>query len=285
LVDALEETPGVLPADYVLAIRVGQQSGMSHATLEQLRIDNAEDLLGREKSYWKSYLSYWLSVSFVMTVIYGAFTNLVLPTIRRMMEEFGIEPSLTKIDLVERFSVFPFLAALGLICFGLVLNWSESFRIWLWNLLRIRTDSSSMKQATLLNILANTTMHGRPMSGALSTLAKFHSDSDMRKRLLLARNEIEQGTEPWESLKSVGLITQIQKETLQGQSNGNQAWILRTLARSLRAHEQFRWSWLTSIVQPLTLIFFGLAVLGLSSTVLDGLYSIVSELAKDTRWR
>lgn len=284
-VDALEQTPGALPADSVLALRIGQQSGISNATLEQLRMDNAEDLLCREKSHWKSYLSYWLSVSFVMTVIYGAFTNLILPTIRRMMEEFGIEQSLMKLELVERYSVFPFLTALVLICSGLLLNWSESFRTWLLNLLRIRTDSSTKKQATLLNILANTTKHGRPMSGALSTLAKFHGDPDMRKRLLVARNEIEQGTEPWESLNSVGLITQLQKETLQGQSNENQAWILRTLARSLRAHEQFRWGWLTAIVQPLILIVFGLSVLGLSSTILDGLYSIVSELAKDTRWR
>lgn len=284
-IDALEQTPGALPNDAVLALRVGHQSGISEQTLDQLRIDNSEALLSREKNHWKGYLTYWLSVSLVMLLVQSFFSVFIGPTIRKVLAEFDLDRNQSNLALIERYSTIPYLIAIGLIILGIVLNWSDSFRFWLWRVLGIQTDSETKKRASLFNILANTTKNGRPMAGTLSTLAKYHSDSDMRKRLLIARNEIEQGTQPWDSLESVGLISAPQKEILTGQTNENQAWILRSLANALAAHEQFRWGWTKSIIQPLILVGFGFAVLGLSYSVLDGLYSMVSELAKDSRWR
>jgi hypothetical protein len=39
------------------------------------------------------------------------------------------------------------------------------------------------------------------------------------------------------------------------------------------------------MIHPLMLIAFGLAVLGICWSVLDGLYMLVTELAKETGWR
>lgn len=284
-VDALEQTPGALPADTVLALRIGQQSGITNATFEQIRLENSEDLMLLEKPQWKRYVAYWLATSLVMICLLSFFAYFIAPTLKKMMEEFGIEQGIWNISMAMRYAVLPVIVTLGLIIAGIVLNWSSITRSSLSNLLRLPTESWGSKNATLLGILANTTKHGRPMAGALSTLAKFHTDSEIRRRLLIARNEIEQGAEQWESLRAVGLLSPPQKEILLDQSNENQSWILRNLSKSLRYRQQYRWKWLESLVHPLIVIVFGFAVLGICSATLDSLYSIVSELAKDTSWR
>jgi type II secretory pathway component PulF len=284
-VDALEQEPGVLPSDTILALRLGQQSGITNATFEQLRLESSEELIDREPSYWRPYLAYWLAVSFTMLSIMSFFSYFIGPTLLKMLQEFDMQRGYDKLSSALRYSTLPAAIALGLTCLGILLTWSEGLRTWFAKLLRIPQDSFSQNQASLLRILANNTEHGRPMEGALSTLSKFHANADMRKRLLIARNEIEKGSQEWDAIGSVGLLTAPQQEALQGQSKKDQAWVLRKLAQSLSTHEHYRWGWLQSILHPIVLIAFGLFVLAVSYAFLESLYSIVSELAQDTRWR
>lgn len=284
-VDALEQTPGALTADMVLALRVGQHSGIVQATFEQLRQESSEQLLGREKAHWRSYLAYWLTVSLVMLVLFSFFNYFITPTLRKMMLEFDMASGARNLEIVSLYAMLPLYIAFAITCLGILFNWSESFRSWLIGRLRIPMESMTRKQSLILRILANSTEHGRPMAGTLSTLAKYHWDSGIRKKLLIARNEIEHGAQDWVAIQSVGLISDPQREALLGQTNQDQAWVLRSLAKNLSAHEQYRWGWSQSMIHPLMLIAFGLAVLGICWSVLDGLYMLVTELAKETGWR
>jgi hypothetical protein len=80
-------------------------------------------------------------------------------------------------------------------------------------------------------------------------------------------------------------LSESQTKALEGQSNEDQAWILRSLAKSIDSKQRYRWQWFQSIIHPLITFAFGIAVLGISAAVIDVLYSIVIELAKDTSWR
>lgn len=282
--DAIEQTPGTLPDESVLALRIGQQSGIIHPTLEQLRIENASELIEQEPQQWRSYLVYWFAVSLMIVSILTAISYFIIPTFLKMLEEFGIKGQ-QNLLLYSRYIAAPIRIALVLLCLGILLNWSQTIRSWLVRVLGIRVSSPEQQHSALLGILANVVEHGRPMAGALSTLAKYHPSTKIRASLLIARNEIEQGSEAWESLKSVGLLSEAQTTAIEGQSKENQAWILRSLANSIGSKQRYRWQWLQSVIHPLITIAFGIAVLGISAAVIDVLYSIVIELAKDTSWR
>lgn len=282
--DAIEQTPGTLPEDSVLALRLGQQSGIIHPTLEQLRIENASELIDQEPQQWRSYLVYWFAVSLMIVSILTAISYFIIPTFLKMLEEFGIKGK-QNLLLYGRYIAAPIRIALVLLCLGILLSWSQTIRSWLVRILRIPVSSREQKHSSLLGILANVVEHGRPMAGAFSTLAKYHTDSKIREKLLVARNEIEQGSDAWVSLKSVGLLSESQTKALEGQSNEDQAWILRSLAKSIDSKQRYRWQWFQSIIHPLITFAFGIAVLGISAAVIDVLYSIVIELAKDTSWR
>jgi type II secretory pathway component PulF len=284
-IDALEQTPDALPSDTVLALRVGQQSGITLATFEELRAQNTEDLLHRDKSSWQSYFFYWMSVSLVMILMVSLYSYFIIPTMIKMMEEFGMERGTTNLRSSSSYAMLPAVTILGLTLLGIVLSSSERLRTWLASLLGIPSKTSAQSKAAVLRIVANAIQNGRPMAGTLSSLANFHRDSKLRSKLLIAKNEIEQGTEEWESMSASGLVTLAQKNALQGQSRNDQAWVLRSLARGLSLQGNQHWSWVQSFAHPVILITFGFAVLAIGSAFLDGLYSIVSELAKETHWR
>jgi type II secretory pathway component PulF len=284
-VDALEQTPDALPEDTVLALRLAQHSGIVHSTMDQLRLESSEELLDRDRAHWRSYLAYWLTVSLMMIVVFSLLSYFIVPTLRQMVAEFDLPNASRNLENVLRYSMLPLFIVFGFTCLGILLNWSESFRLWLLSWLRLPIDSMSRKKGSFLRILANAIEQGRPVSGTLSTLAKYHWDSDFRKKILIARNEIEQGGETWSCLCAVGLLSASEKEVLHGESNEDRAWVLRSLARSLSSHQRYRWGWLQSMVHPLVMVFFGLAVLGISSAVIDGLYSLVWQLANETHWR
>jgi type II secretory pathway component PulF len=283
--DAIEQTPGTLPDDSVLALRLGQQSGITNATLEQLRTENTSELIEHEPQQWRSYLVYWFAVSFLIVSILSGITYFIIPTFLKMLEEFDMPNGQKNLLLYSHYIATPIRIGLGLLCLGILLSWSQYIRSWFARLLRIPAASREKNHSALLGILANVVQHGRPMDGALSTLAKYHKNSALREKLLFARNEIEQGSDPWESLRSIGLLSETQTKTLEGQSNQDQAWILRSLAKNIDSKQRYRWLWFQSIIHPLITIAFGLAVLGISAAVIDVLYSIVTELAKDTSWR
>ena len=284
-VDAIEQTPGTLPPDSVLALRLGQQSGITNSTLEQLRSENTAELIDQEPQEWRSYLIYWLAVSLMIMSILSLISYFIIPTFLNMMDEFELQRGRRNLALYVSYVKTPVVIALGLLCAGILLNWSQGIRSWLASLFGIPSTSRTEKYSSLLGILANVIQHGRPISGALSTLAKYHSDGKLRDKLLMARNEIEQGTEPLDSLKSVGLLSEPQTLALKGQSNEDQAWILRSISKGIDSKQRYRWQWFQSIIHPLITFAFGLAVLGLSASIIDALYSIVTELANDTSWR
>ena len=96
-----------------------------------------------------------------------------------------------------------------------------------------RSDST----ADVLQLLGVAIQTGRPLAGTLSTLARYHFDPAMRQKLLLARNEVEQGADVWQSLIEAGLLTHPEAHLLNtGERLGNQTWTMTQLVSAKRRH-------------------------------------------------
>jgi type II secretory pathway component PulF len=129
-------------------------------------------------------------------------------------------------------------------------------------------------------MLSVTTASGRPLAGALSTLAKYHSNPWIRHRLLLARNEIEQGADPWQGLREAELITPDQEAALSRvHGNASQAWVLRQVAHHLEdrvcesQHRLGLWG------HPILAVAFGCVVGWLAFGMFRSLYGLVQSLS------
>ncbi len=100
---------------------------------------------------------------------------------------------------------------------------------------------------------------GRPLTGALSTLARYHFNRTLRSRLLYARNEVEQGADTWQGMAQSRLMGKREADALsEAPSSPVAAWTLRELARKKFVTASRRTAALSILIEPaLTLLFGG----------------------------
>ena len=115
--------------------------------------------------------------------------------------------------------------------------------------------------ADLLRNLAVVVQAGRPVTGALSTLARHHYDPAMRQRLLFVRNEVEQGADLWQAMQNAGLIGATDHQLLtSAQVAGNQVWALNHLAQRMSSRARRRLQFSLEVARPALLIGVGAVV-------------------------
>jgi hypothetical protein len=67
-------------------------------------------------------------------------------------------------------------------------------------------------------------------------MARYHYDPAFRPRLLYVRNELEQGTDSWSGMQSVGMLTPSEAQLLvTADRAGNTPWALRQVASQKEA--------------------------------------------------
>jgi general secretion pathway protein F len=281
-IDALEQTPGALSSDTVAALRLGHQSDLLMPMFEQLRRDELDRSLNRERSYWRDYLAYWFAVAFVILNSLSAVSYFIVPTFIKMMEEFEVQgPVHANFVLAFTQAVYPPLIVLATVALLTLVGWSHAIRYGIRKLFRIPDANISTVRANVIRMLATITEHGRPINQALTTLAEHGTNGYLRNRLSDACTRLERGVAPFEALQSAGLISRSQCLALQDESASNQAWILRKIASSLLVKEQFRGQWVQSLVSPAIALFLAISVFGVASALLDSIYGIVLKVAND----
>ncbi|QDV67839.1 Type II secretion system protein F [Rosistilla carotiformis] len=254
LVEALEQTPDALSDEMVLAIRFGHQSGTLRATFDQLLATPVDDV--GEASPTARYSMFYLVGMMLLYFLVLSFLALrILPTLMHIAEEFEWNPStaIRTLMAVSRFLEGTFLlwvllgfAILRLVTSGMMRRFYR--RVWASRLLR---PVVRLRSAELLRLLSPAVAAGRPLGSALSTLARHHYDRNVRAKLLFARNEVEQGSDPWSALSVAGLLQRDESQALAGStSNGTRAWLMHRLAD--RHQRQFggRVALLLSLLQP-----------------------------------
>lgn len=283
LVDALEQTPDVLSDEMVLAIRFGSQSGTLSASLQRLLSSPVRD---SEVSYPTVQHSFFYLTGMValFCIVISFMSFKIIPFFSHIANEFGWEApqALQNLISASRFLESTFLLWVVLGFVGLRLITSATMRrfyrrVWAARLLR---RVVRLRSAELLNLLSPAVAAGRPLGAALSTLARHHYDRNIRARLLFARNEVEQGAEPWSALSSAGLLSVDESQALVASTcNGTRAWLMHRLADRHQQQYGRRVALLLSLLQPAIVLALAGIVVWIGFAFFGFLGGIIGALA------
>ncbi len=234
LVNALEHTPDVLSPSQVLAIRFATQSGTLERTYQDLLDHPINNQLSTRATFRRA-VGYGFALLLVLALVLSFLNVYIVPTLAKMCEEFGINmPSVMQsfIDVnrqISNFGILWMVIILSSICLFVLSPLRRGFTNWIspwWT--RVSTQAHS---AELLRMLAISVDAGRPLDGSLSILARYHFDREVRSRLLFARNEVEQGAEPWECLQRARFIDPAEADAIRSATDRRlQAWTLNQIA-------------------------------------------------------
>jgi type II secretory pathway component PulF len=282
LTEALEIVPGVVRDEDLLAIRFDTQMGTRSAAMRAALSDETSRL--RETTPLLERAAIYFCVLIPIGLLLIAFTQLnIVPVVVRMFQDHDIAltPALAW-SLNARGSMFIYLwiaamAFIGLLWWMFATRSGRPVRYAIFG--RLLRPWHGRRTSGVLRNIAVAADAGRPISGALSTLARYHFDPTIRRELLFVRNEVEQGAEVWQSLAGVGLLTQPEAQLLQGApSSGDLAWMLNQVADVKERRTERRTTWLAEFAMPLVVAVMALLVVFQALTVIDPLTRILDNL-------
>lgn len=282
LPDAIEQVRGILSDEDILAIRFGCQSGTLSATIrDQLEQPISPFEYGSLRA--RNLFPYFTMVLVVGSFIVTFFMIKIVPAMRDIFQEFDIHaPSSLQwnVYLSSIVSNYWFLFALALL--GL---WLAVFTPWpgrrlrLWFTSRFFRPARELRFASVLQNLSVAAKTGRPIAGALSTLARYHFDPMLRNQLLFIRNELDHGASVWQSMGNVGLLTDPEVRALESSERvGDRAWVLQQLAQLKRRRTRWRLARWAELVLPAVVLLLGAFVLLQALSIFQGLVGLVYSL-------
>ncbi len=280
---ALEQTPRALSDEQMLAIRFGIQSGTLTEVLRSLvdQHEQSSNPIGhrlRQIGFYGTFVGvlFFLVLSFLMIKI--------VPSFNAIMDDFELESTeplklLVKITdaLVQTGPLIPLM-----LLFGVWLLKSEYPQRFFRRrvLSRIFKPVARLRSANLLNLLAVAQQAGRPLPGAISTLARYHYDSLIRHKLLFVRNEVEQGTDLWTSLTTARLLSPAESRALTNSTSADSTvWTLRHLAAWKRNRVARRFDIYVEFLLPIVIVLMASVVLLTALATLTPLFKMVDNLS------
>jgi protein transport protein HofC len=216
-------------------------------------------------STWKGTMIYLAALLLVLLSVATFIMMFIIPKFKKIFQDFGTElPELTKWIIAVSDEIEQWLPMIALAAFvGMVwLAWRTRHGTKEGGLLRQLLFSHARGQAPLvLRILGVVVAGGRPLVGAISTLARHHPSAQVRNHLLFLRNEIERGGEVWDDLADLGFLRPAESHILDAASRaGNLPWALAELAGSIERDVDYRTTYLLEILRPAILIALSVIV-------------------------
>jgi type II secretory pathway component PulF len=283
LPEAVEQVPGVLSEEDVLAIRFGAQSGTLVASMRE-RVDKRAETQPIVSPRLRKSLVYIAALLLVGLVITTFLQIKIVPEFEKIMQEFNMNvprPMRWSIAFSRFFVDYWYLFVLAVLAF----SWFV-FSPWPGRRMRMRLFGPLYRPlrelhfADVLEKLSVTAEAGRPIAGAISTLARYHFDPALRRRLLFVRNEIEQGVDAWQSMQSVGLLSPQESHALATADHlGNRAWVLNRLADVKKRRTTVRLSRASDLILPIVILLAGAFVLLQAASIFSSLVEIVYSVA------
>ncbi len=283
LADALELTPGVLSDEQILAIRFGDQSGTLPATLANLLKTEYQAVM--QVNIRLRQMVFYVGITITILILMLSFMMIqIVPSFQAIFNDFELGlPNMTIVLIgISNFAVnYWFLIALPLLAVVWVFR-SETSRRFFRRVLssRVVRPIAALRSADLLDILSVTLRSGRPLAGALSTLARHHFDSFIRHKLLFVRNEVEQGADVWHSMATARLITPAEAQALENSTSvESRAWTMMRLAGLKRSRVAGQIDVCVNLLQPLIILMLAGTVLFIALACLSPWVQLINGLA------
>jgi type II secretory pathway component PulF len=265
LADAVEEVPGVLGDEGLLALRFDSQSGTRTTAVRRLLAETSVPSLAATPRIKRTIVYFCVLMPISLLLILFAQLK-IIPVMARIFQEFGVEMPPVLAWSVSSWGTFSVAWWLGLLVAIAGLWWllathsGRPLRQALFG--RLFRSEHELRSADVLQKLGIAVTAGRPIPGALSTLARYHYDPTIRQELLFVRNEVEQGAGVWNSLAGVGMLNGPEVKLLESAERiGNRDWILEQLVAAKRGRTTRRIQRATELVLPvLVLLMAGLVV-------------------------
>lgn len=283
LADALEQTPGALSDEQALAVRFGDQSGTLPVTLANL-LDTRNQTAG-QIAWQLRQLAFYSTITLTIFVLILSFLLIkIIPSFNAIFDDFDLEtprPLQLLVSASQLALNYWFVILLVLLSLVWLVRSERSrryFRRKVWS--RIMPPIAQLRSADLLDLLSVTLRTGRPLSGALSTLARYHFDSFVRNKLLFVRNEVEQGADMWNSLATARLLLTAEARALENStSTESRAWTMQQLAQLKRNQASRRIDLYVNLLQPVVILLLAGLVLFVAVACLSPLMNLISGLA------
>jgi type II secretory pathway component PulF len=278
LADALEEVPGILSDEDLLAIRFDAQMGTRTAAIRR-RLDESTTIGSQVRRARPAFI--YFGIMLLIGLVFFAFLQLkIVPVFQKMFQEFSYEQPRAlgwSIAIARGLASFWWAIPLALLAAIWCMFSTQTGRFIRNSILgRLLQPLRELHAADVLQKLGIATAAGRPIPGALSTLARYHFVPDVRHKLLFVRNEVELGAEVYSSMATVGLLTPPELRLLMTADRvGNRAWVLDQLAAVKEQRTRLRLNRAAQLVLPAVVLMLACVVILQAVTILGPLVKLI----------
>ena len=213
----------------------------------------------------------------------------IFPTFVAIFREFELHLPSASRSLVDTSQMFargvvsrdlPLFLLIIVIAASLIWVLRPFRRLRRWMGSRLMRSTAHLQRSQLLRLLALATDAGRPLSSSLSTLAHFHFDRSTRLKLLVVRNDIEQGAEVWQALAQSRLLLPSEAKSLAEASTPRlRTWIMRRVAQQQEEAIHYRRATVAMVAHPLVVLAFGAIAAWVAVASFSVLISLIAVLA------
>jgi protein transport protein HofC len=263
LADALYRTPGLIPRQAQVTIRVGQESGLLAAALRD--VVRSHDV---HAPVWHQIMGRTLYLCGVIVFACGFVVPFmmikIIPEFRKIFEEFDAElPGITQIVIGVANTFFHFWFLLGPVLFilftVLLIQFVSGAR---WNVPLVNWLTRRLDTAAVLEALALSAERNLAFAAAIDTLARWYPKGWIRRRLRGVLGDLKAGIDWSQSLARRGLIREVELAVfLAAGRAGNLAWALREMAESNRRRLYYRLYMAAQVLFPMAILALGLLVM------------------------
>lgn len=277
---AIEREWRVLPDSSRSILQYGLESGELESAARQA-IENIDLSRADDSPRIGDSLIGFIILCFLTILIIAFLMVKIVPTFRAIFDDFSIEisaPMRIAIDISNLFAtLLPFLiiaiiAAILWVLFGNPARFLRSTFLG-----EIAGRFFGLDASNLLWQMAVTREAGKPLTGALTSLARCHHNPHTRKRLLRTWDATERGANAWQSLTDEGLITQNELRTILAAENlENTPWVLRQLADLRRTKAASRRRVWKQLLPVFTMLPIALVTTFIATAFIASLTNLIS---------
>lgn len=282
LTDALEEVGGLVPVEAIPIIKAGIATDNLSGALKLL----SQNITDRSDDYstqpGTSFISYLVSLIFVITIITGFLMVYIIPKFKKIVEDFNTSlPDATENFIYAYyFFVNYFYLTIPIIILGIIFV-SPIFQCGSIHISYLR-KTGYLKRFTrilwipdILRALSLAPEKQKPLIDVIRALVGTLPDKFLQKRLTNVQEGMLNGKSIWISLTDEKLITHAEKDIFEAsERSGNLPWTLKSIATRREIRSQSRYDYFVAFFEPTMILLLGLVVM----VIVIGLFTPLLEM-------